>query len=181
MTGKRAPVTTRVGKYAVPVKGIHPTLVFFVAGARGKQERGVYAFWTAVLKRPYVNRERTCVARARILLPPGERFERMRRERRTARSAVARGVYAFWWEQAFRQGEGIAYIRPSSLREVQRWSQTHAPDMTHAVRLQIGPPRPAITAPTPSPPPPADTGLPVVRPDFLQRVRNRVASFLGWA
>jgi len=141
---------TRIGRHRIPVKGIHPTLATFVAGARGLQERGHYCFWTAVLKRP-VRRERTCTARALVLLPAGERFERMGREMLTARPKAAREIYQWWWQAAFQRGANVAYIRPATRAEVGRWAATHGADMQHAVRLVIGPPR---RLPPPPPPPP---------------------------
>ncbi len=157
-------MTTRVGRYRVPVRGIHPTIAYFVGGARGAHERGVFLFWTAVLKRPHRG-ERTCTARARILLPPGERFERMGREARTARHAGARRVYAAWWEQHLRRGAGIAYIRPATRLEVRHWAATHVRDMAHCLSVEIGPPRRTLITATGNvaEAPPAAPALPSTR------------------
>jgi hypothetical protein len=141
-------LTTQVGKHEVPVKGQHPTLGFFSGGARGRQEHGVYAFWTVVLKRPLATRERVCIARARVLLPPGERFTRMERERRTARRAAARNGYKYWWEVVLQEGAAVAYIRPATRKEANHWVMTHPADATHLLGIQVGPPRPLIQAAT---------------------------------
>lgn len=159
-------VTTRVGRVQVPVKGQHPSLGIFVGGARGKQEAGLFFFWTAVLKRPYVDGQRVCIARARALLPPGERFERMSRERRTARSVAQRRGNDAWWTRILRRGEGIAYIRPATRREATRWLATHGPDAQHLTWFLVGAPRPTPPAPAPPSPPPPERDTTVREQDL---------------
>ena len=77
--------TTRVGRYEVEVRRMnYPTLWHFSSGEHGRKEAGIYAFWTAVLAR---KARRKISGRALATLPPGDRFDRMRREMRGARAA----------------------------------------------------------------------------------------------
>jgi len=149
-----APVTTRVGGHAVPVRGVHPSIGVFVTGARGARERGIYCFWTAVLARPwlagYHKRKRarwirTCTVRARAMQPAGERFERMGREMKTARSVAARREYGVWWEGIFERGQQIAYIRPATFAEMRRWCAGHGADARGLHAAWVGPPKPPLT------------------------------------
>lgn len=155
---RRRPVTavtnngasTHVGAFTIPVRQRdHPTLGIFSAGARGGHERGLYFFWTAVLRPPYVGQRRV-TARARAMLAPGERFERFKREQRTARRSAAREANAWLWERVLRQGSAIRYIRPANEQEVAGWVRAHADDSRHLTGLQVGPPQPR---PKPEPPP----------------------------
>lgn len=141
------PIVARVGRYRIPVVGRHPSLVQFAAGARGAREAGVYCFWTAVLRRPLVNRQRFCTVRARAMQPPGERFERMNRERTTARHAQARREYGIWWTRIFRRGAGIAFIRPATELEIAAWLHGHRADAQYILSAMIGPPKPPQLAP----------------------------------
>ena len=135
------PLTTQVGKSKIPVRGIHPTLGIFFSGERGRHERGLYLFWTAVLKPPYVDNRRRLFARSRILNDPGERFRRIEQERRTARTPRDRAAYEWQWTRLLRQGRGIAYIRPATRREVNRWFLSHREDHKGNSGCIFGPPQ----------------------------------------
>jgi hypothetical protein len=121
-------LTTRVGRCAVPIRGGRvPTLAHFTGGRRGPREHGIYAFWTALLTRR-VDRQRSIIVRALSVLPPGERFERMRREARTARTAGERQAYRELWRRVLHAGRNIKAIRPANRGEVSRWLETHPED-----------------------------------------------------
>jgi hypothetical protein len=149
------PTQTRVGQFWAPVKQWqHPTLGVFAGGRRGQHEAGIYFFWTAVLKPPYLDGQKICTGRARALLPPGERFERMDKEQRTARPMAARNGNAYTWNRVLRQGGAIAYIRPANRAEVAHWARTHPEDHRSLTWLQFGPPQPRAADPKPADRPP---------------------------
>ncbi|HYG56212.1 MAG TPA: hypothetical protein VD965_13030 [Burkholderiales bacterium] len=116
--------TTRVGTYEIEVRqSNYPTLWHFSSGERGRKEAGIYAFWTAVLK-PRAPRPKVS-GRALVTLPPGDRFDRIRRE--------ARAI----WLELLERGRAIRYIRPATEREVQRWLASHAGDARFARRIRV--------------------------------------------
>lgn len=122
--------TTRIGEIDVPVRKAHnPSLVWFDAGARGKVfgERGVFAFWTAVLKTGPRTARKTW-GRSLVVISCGDRFDRMKREQKTAKSEVARKHYAEAWNKHFKRGRNIAYIQPSNWKEIYSWAMTHYSD-----------------------------------------------------
>jgi len=129
-------ITTKVGKYTIPVRNAHHlTICSFGAGARGKKERGDYAFWTAVLSKRFVKgkgKESTSISqifgRSHLLLSPGDRFDRMKREMRIARTKDDRAIYRMFWNDVLKKGGNIKYIRPCTLQEMNRWLETHEKD-----------------------------------------------------
>lgn len=125
---------TKVGKYTVPVcNAKFISLVYFSAGARGNKERGQFAFWTAVLKRKKKNR---VWGRSRPILPAGDRFDRMKREKLKAKSKSDRKAYGRMWDVMGR-GRNIRYIRPSTLAEIQKWFKSHASDAKYAYGVSV--------------------------------------------
>ena len=126
--------TTRVGRYEVAVRRInYPTLWHFSSGEHGRKEAGIYAFWTAVLAR---KTRRRIWGRALVTLPPGDRFDRIRREMREGRAAD-RAAYRRMWRELMQGGRAIRYIRPASEREVHRWMKTHDRDARFARRVRV--------------------------------------------
>jgi hypothetical protein len=124
--------TTKVGKYRVQVRSPNlPALWYFSAGARGKKELGVYAFWTAVL-----GGRRKLTGRAIASLPPGHRFGLVREEMRSATNKETRSAYRRIW-LAMGAGQSIAYIRPSTENEVARWMSGHESDARFARKIRI--------------------------------------------
>lgn len=136
-------LTTRVGKFDVPVKTRHATLVHFSGGEGGKHEAGNFAFWTAVLKEPVRLEQkdgwprkgrvvRKIFGRAYVSLGAGDRFDRMRIESKTATDAADRRVYRRMYVECMHSGGNIKVIRPSTLKEVCRWMETHESDAVFA-------------------------------------------------
>jgi hypothetical protein len=129
---------TRVGAVQVPVvraKGV--TLVRFRAGEHGAREAGDYLFWTAVLKKRKGSKSRI-LGRAYAYLAPGDRFDRIKREMRRAKSSADRAAYRRLWLELLSRGENIKHVRPSTLAEVRRWMRTHAADARFALFGLIG-------------------------------------------
>jgi hypothetical protein len=126
--------TTRVGGYEIEVRRMnYPTLWHFSSGEHGRKEAGIYAFWTAVLAR---KGRRKVSGRALVTQPPGDRFDRIRREMREARAAD-RPAYRRIWLELMKRGRAIRYIRPASEREVSRWMKTHGRDARFAKRIRV--------------------------------------------
>lgn len=125
--------TTRVGAVEIEVRNAKfCAVVNFAAGAHGVGERGHYCFWTAVLRRKKPGMKRKfIVGRARLWLPPGDRFDRMQYEMLTAARADDRAAYRRMWEFALEEGRNIAYIRPAGPRELWLWIRTHEGDAKH--------------------------------------------------
>ena len=82
---------TQVGACFIPVVDAeYPTIATFKAGDLGRFEFGAYLFWTAILKKKHLwqgyqgtwkpRMIKTCIGRARAILSPGDRFDRMRIE-----------------------------------------------------------------------------------------------------
>lgn len=116
-------IKTRIGKRLVEVKP-GQSRVIFTAGARGKHERGVFLFWTAVLEKgPYKGRSKV-FGRARSTLSPGDRFRRTQKEITTAETASDRKAYARIWEKL----AYVKYVRPSNKTEIIEWMRTHKED-----------------------------------------------------
>ena len=128
--------TTRVGSCEIPVRQMnYPTLWHFSSGEHGRKEAGIYAFWTAVLARKVRGKGKVS-GRALVTQPPGDRFDRIRREMREARAAD-RPIYRRIWLELIKGGRGIRYIRPASEHEVQRWMSTHERDARFASRIRV--------------------------------------------
>jgi hypothetical protein len=126
---------TKVGRLQVPVRrASHPTLWYFASGEHGRKEAGVYAFWTAVISR---RKPKGLIGRALAAEPPGDRFDRIRREMRTARSKADRAAYARHWRELLARGKAIRYVRPSTEREVRKWMKGHEKDARHAKRIRV--------------------------------------------
>jgi hypothetical protein len=133
-------VQTKVGKYSVEVRQAEfGSFVSFSSGERGRHERGDYLFWTAVLKRKIRfgrRKARKISGRAHYLLPPGDRFDRMRLELRTAKDKNARAAYKEMWLGILQEGRNIAYIRPSTAAEIMRWFKTHGSDVRYVTGMK---------------------------------------------
>jgi hypothetical protein len=128
---------TKIGRNTIPGRGNWATLVPFAAGAHGKKEAGVYAFWTAMLQQPVKLDGKTrkrIFGRAKIGLSAGDRFDRMRLEMKTDRSAEDRRIYRKFWYLLLRKGANVRYVRPSTLKEVRAWMKSHQTDAKHAAR-----------------------------------------------
>ena len=140
---------TRVGKISVPVVDAeYATIATFSKGDLGRFERGDYLFWTAVLKtkRPWKGyygkwswrKIQLVLGRARPVLSPGDRFDRMRIEMKTDPNKEDRAIYKKWWYEILDKGANIKFIRPSIKKEVQRWINGHLADAKFLKRLVIG-------------------------------------------
>jgi hypothetical protein len=117
-------MTTRIGRFIVPVRHANKVLLGFVSGG---YELGWYAFWTAMFEKA-VDRRRNVIVRARVGFSAGERFERIGRERTAAYiHPVARKEYGRLWK-AMGAGRNIKYVRAATVREVERWLASHQRD-----------------------------------------------------
>ena len=138
---KRLTGLTRVGWFQIPVVNAeHPSIATFSSGARGRHERGDFCFWTAVLKTPvrlsWARRAaRKNFGRVRLGCSPGDRFDRMKHERKTSENPTDRAVYHAYWVVLLRRGRNVSFIRPSTLREIKLWKRTHASDWRYFKRL----------------------------------------------
>lgn len=126
-----------VGKYEIPLKRANwPTVVTFKAGEHGRREGGVFHFWTAVFSRPKRMRaslagrrlKRRSICRSLAVNPPGERFFRNKRDSVVSVDVEDRIYLRELWFDVMEQGKNIAYIRPSTPAEVERWISTHEKD-----------------------------------------------------
>lgn len=126
--------TTRVGVFQITVRDAsHPAVRYFSSGAHGRKEAGLYAFWTVVLNRKGKNR---VWGRALTSLPPGDRFDRMRKEMISAKSKKAREAYRRIWQEVIKAGKLIRYIRPSTEKEIRKWMDGHSSDAKYAKRVK---------------------------------------------
>jgi len=139
---------TLVGKVSVPVVNAeYATIVTFRSGDLGTFERGDFLFWTAVLKKKHIWTGYTDIwkprtiglvlGRARAILPPGDRFDRMKHEMLTDPDANDRKIYREWWKKILGEGKNIKFIRPSTKREVGRWMKGHKSDAKFVTRLVV--------------------------------------------
>ena len=128
--------STKVGRHQVPVRDMnYPTLWHFSSGEHGRKEAGIYAFWTAVLGTG--KKAKGLCGRALATEPAGERFDRIRREMRTARSKADRAAYARQWRVLIARGRAIRYLRPSTAEEVRKWMKGHEKDARFAKPLRV--------------------------------------------
>jgi hypothetical protein len=136
---------TRVGTCDIQVRGHFASIVTFWSGEHGKKEQGDYAFWTAVLAEPVTfeipadvgkprrtTTMRRITGRAQVGYPAGDRFDRMKREMRTANSLSVRRAYRQMWVRAVAKGKNIRFIRPATWPEIARWLKVHDKDRPHA-------------------------------------------------
>ncbi len=132
---------TRIGQSWLPIVNFrYPTIVTFGSGELGKSERGEFLFWTVMLKRKitWQGRKRWwLIARARAILYPGERFNRMRTEARTAGSIEDRKIYYDIYNRMLKRGQNVKYIRPSTAKELQRWMDSHINDACYVQRVVV--------------------------------------------
>ena len=130
---------TRIGRYTIPVRCKWATLVTFWSGEHGKRDCGEYAFWTALLRRPVeVERRlrRRIFGRALVGEPVGDRFDRMQLEARSLKQRpAARKAYRVSWERVLREGRNVKFVRPSTLKEVKRWMESHESDAEYASNI----------------------------------------------
>lgn len=123
-------LTTKVGTSKVKVKDAHfYSIVTFSAGRKGKREAGDFAFWTAVVDRRK-GVDRGVIARASLYYPPGERFDRMNRERK--KEPAYNKTWTF-----FGGGKKIKYIRPSTGKEIFRWMKSHREDSRFVTSIRV--------------------------------------------
>lgn len=132
---------TKVGKCDVEVRGAaFPALWHFTSGAHGKKEAGVFAFWTAVLKKPQKlgkKKVRRIFGRALVTLPPGDRFDRMKREMLTMKKKEVRAAYRGHYVGLLKCGKNIKCIRPSTEKEMRKWMKGHKADAKFARRVRV--------------------------------------------
>ena len=117
----------------VPVRAFNrPSVVEFAGGAHGSnREAGKFAFWTAVLK---THPGKGVTGRAYLTLPPGERFDRIRRSVRHRHPETAK-AYGRMWRML---KNNVSYVRPSTIAEISRWANGHMPDWKYAFHAQVG-------------------------------------------
>lgn len=128
---------TKIGNCVVAVKKANfPSIVSFRAGEHGKKERGDFHFWTAVFKKP-IGGKKKIFGRAFAALPPGDRFDRMKIECKTAIPVEDRKIYRKYWSEYLMKGANIKYVRPSTLKEIKKWRKSHLSDEKHIFRLII--------------------------------------------
>lgn len=89
-------------------------------------EMGNYCFWTLCGEDEYG--EWMSIARGREELPASDRFQRMDTERLMAKLGLDRIEYQTVWDRI----PTAKLIRPSSLREITRWFETHESDVAYA-------------------------------------------------
>jgi len=106
------------------------TSVYFTGGhSEGKpveHEMGTYNFWTLIGEDEYG--EWICIARGRDDLPAVDRFQRMDTERLMATDGLDRVEYQTVWDRM----PSAKRIRPSSIRELTRWIDSHKEDSAYA-------------------------------------------------
>lgn len=121
---------TKIGKYDVPVVNAkYLSLVTFSSGEHGSREKGHFVFWSTVLKKAKHGlsgkRRKVIIGRARPYLSPGNRVDRMQQELKEARTKDDRAAYRYLWESMAEKGGNIKCVRPSTLKEIQLWIDTH--------------------------------------------------------
>ena len=120
----------RIGNNRVPVVD-GKTVAVFSAGRMGKEEAGVYHFWTAIcIKKKQMP---TVFGRALSKLDAGERFRRIGVEQKTASTASDRKAYSRMWQTLI----GVVCVRPSTVKEVTKWLDGHEEDATHLKSLKF--------------------------------------------
>jgi hypothetical protein len=119
----RKGIFTRIGKSLVPVRGYNrPSLVEFGSDPDDPSKAGMYCFWTAVLS---VKGKNKIIGRAKVVMPPGDRFDRMLREAKARYIPKAdRPAYQQLWER-MGGGANVRYVRPSTSKEIERWMRAH--------------------------------------------------------
>jgi hypothetical protein len=130
--------TTKIGKYSILVKsGKKASLAYF-------SDIGDCAFWTCVLRnlaRDYFNfnkEKRVIIGRAKVGLSAGDRFDRMRYERKALYIPKEdRPIYEYMWKDMMEEGYNVDYIRPSTLTEVKRWFTTHQKEFEKLMELIV--------------------------------------------
>lgn len=129
--------TTKVGKHTIEIRNFRfLSIVTFRKGAHGKEERGDFAFWTAKFKRVRHGKRRV-ICRAWVVRDAGERFRRICEEMRSAKEPEDRAVYGRLWA-AMGGGANIAYIRPSTVKEIKLWMCGHKADAVGVIRSSVG-------------------------------------------
>lgn len=119
--------TTKIGKYTVPVKKHNqPSILVF--------KDNIYAFWTCVYKKKVYGKKRVW-GRAQIGLSAGDRFDRMKRERRTCKVKEDRAIYNHFWVDQMKYGENVAYVRPSTWPEIKKWRDLHPDQWKFFLRI----------------------------------------------
>ncbi len=112
---------TKVGEFWVPV--LMPAKVHVVVF-----KEGVFTFWTAMLKKPVGGKQKIW-GRAVVGLTAGDRFDRMKIECRASYIPKEwHAEYKDWWNNKLKRGANVAYIRPSTSKEIARWLKTHPDD-----------------------------------------------------
>ena len=124
---------TNVGKYKVQVKNANfLSIVTFTSGEHGKKERGDFAFWTAILKKR-VNKKWKISGRAHLLLPPGDRFDRMKREARTDKNPEDRKIYHQLFHEYMGGGSNVKHIRPATEKDIKKFRLSPLRDLTNRI------------------------------------------------
>ena len=115
----------KIGKNIVPVMD-GKTIATFTFGKAGEPDAGTYHFWTAVCiqKRMTDDNGKSPLiwGRAKVGLDAGERFRRME---------GVRG-YASCWRTLKR----VVYVRPSTMKEVRSWLDSHEGDADYLVSIK---------------------------------------------
>ena len=124
------PITSKVGKSRVKIKNANfYSIVTFSGGRKGKREAGDFAFWCAVVSRKS-GIEKCIIARASLYHPPGERFDRMNKERK--KEVGYNSVWKF-----LGGGKKIKFIRPATGEEILRWMYSHKEDSRFVTSIRI--------------------------------------------
>jgi hypothetical protein len=123
-------ITSKVGMSKVKIKNAHfYSIVTFSAGRKGKREAGDFAFWIAVVDRKKCV-DRGVIARASLYYSPGERFDRMNRERK--KEPEYNKIWKF-----LGGGKKIKHIRPATGKEIYRWMKSHKEDSRFVKSIRI--------------------------------------------
>jgi len=96
------------------------SIVYFSGGEDGKDyEIGEYCFWTAIGKDEFGPWE--VIGRGLRELPACDRFQRMDQDRLMSPAGEDRIAYQMMWDRF----DTIELVRPSYMREIVRWFETH--------------------------------------------------------
>ena len=111
----------------ITVKEGQTKVYFSGGGSQGTaREQGWFNFWTAQGEDEFGDWK--VIVRALEHLSPDDRFLRMDLERNSCPEGESRAAYRLCWERF----ETIKSIRPSNVREVVKWFNSHEDDAKYA-------------------------------------------------
>ena len=142
-------MTTKVGKFTVPVLGQDQVGLYHFTGGKHEGDEGLYGFWTVMLKRR-LGGEGSFIVRSKVGADVGERVSRFPRDAKI-KTGKHRQDCLHKWHVVMERGANVDFIRAANQRECDLWLDYYRDTPQYEGMTVIRPPQMAYAVLEPEP------------------------------